>query len=108
MPVDQRLALRIADLKPGMRDVLLEAEVIEVSAPKVITARGSERTILEATISDETGRIKLVLWDDKIIELRPGDKIIVSGGAVTSFKGEWRLNVSRGGKIERLRSQKST
>ena len=94
--------MRIADLKPGMREISLEAEVIEVSEPKVITARGSERTILEAMISDGTGRIKLVLWDDKIIELRPGDKIAISGGAVTSFRGEWRLNVSRGGSIKRL------
>jgi len=94
--------LRIADLKPGMREVSLEAEVVEVSEPKVITARGSERTILEAVISDGTGRMKLVLWDDKIIELRPGDKVVISGGAVTSFKGEWRLNVSRGGSIERI------
>jgi len=85
-----------------MREVSLEAEVVEVSEPKVITARGSERTILEAVISDGTGRMKLVLWDDKIIELRPGDKVVISGGAVTSFKGEWRLNVSRGGSIERI------
>ena len=94
--------MRIADLKPGMRGVSLEAEVVEASEPKVITARGSERTILEAVISDGTGRIKLVLWDDKIIELRPGDKVAISGGAVTSFRGEWRLNVSRGGSIKRL------
>jgi len=95
--------LRIADLRPGMRGVSLEAEVVEVpSGPKVITARGSERTILEAMISDGTGHIKLVLWDDKIIELRPGDRIAISGGAVTSFRGEWRLNVSRGGSVKRL------
>ena len=99
--------MRIADLKPGMRRVSLEAEVVEVSEPKVITARGAERTIMEATISDGTGQIKLVLWDDKIVELRPGDRVAISGGAVTSFKGEWRLNVSRGGSIKRLKGQET-
>jgi len=95
--------LRIADLKPGMRNVELEAEVVETSEPKTIVARGSERRILEATIADETGRIKLVLWDDKMVDLKPGDRVAISGGAVTSFKGEWRLNVSKGGSIKKVR-----
>jgi len=94
--------LRIADLKPGMRNVSLEASVILVGEPKDIVVRGSDRRILEALISDGSGKIKLVLWDDNIIDLRPGDRIAIEGGVVTSFKGEWRLNVSKGGSIRKL------
>jgi len=93
--------MRITDLKPGMRGVRVEAEVLEVGEPKKIVARGSERTILEAVITDGTGRVKLVLWDDKILDLRPGDKVVVEGGVVTSYKGEWRLNVSKDGSIRK-------
>ena len=94
--------MRIADLKPGMRNVSLEATVILVGEPKTIVARGSERTILEALISDGTGKMKLVLWDDNIIELRPGDRVAIEGGVVTSFRGEWRINVSKGGSIRKI------
>lgn len=94
--------MRIADLKPGMRNVSLEASVILVGEPKDIVVRGSDRRILEALISDGSGKIKLVLWDDNIIDLRPGDRIAIEGGVVTSFKGEWRLNVSKGGSIRKL------
>ncbi len=94
--------MRIADLRPGMRNVCLEAEVIEAGEAKKIVARGSERAILEALISDGSGQIKLVLWDDRIVELRPGDRVAIEGGVVTSYKGEWRLNVSKGGSISKL------
>ena len=94
--------MRISDLKPGMRDVRLEAEVLDVDKPKKVVVRGSERTILEAIITDGTGRLKLVLWDDKILDLRPGDKVVIEGGVVTSYKGIWRLNVSKGGSIRKL------
>ncbi len=96
------MAVKIADLKPGMRNVELQAEVLKVGEPKRILARGTERSILEAIISDGSGRIKLVLWDDNITDLRPGDRVLIRGGVVTSYKGEWRLNVSRGGSIDRL------
>ena len=94
--------MRISDLKPGMRGVRLEAEVLDVDKPKKVVVRGSERTILEAIITDGTGRLKLVLWDDKILDLRPGDKVVIEGGVVTSYKGIWRLNVSKGGSIRKL------
>ncbi|RLI08256.1 DNA-binding protein [Candidatus Bathyarchaeota archaeon] len=96
--------MRISELKPGMRNVRLEAEVLEVGEPRRIRARGSERTILEAIITDGTGRVKLVLWDDKIIGLEPGDRVLVEGGVVTSYRGEWRLNVSRDGSVRKLGS----
>jgi len=85
-----------------MRDVRLEAEVLDVDKPKKVVVRGSERTILEAIITDGTGHLKLVLWDDKILDLRPGDKVVIEGGVVTSYKGIWRLNVSKGGSIRKL------
>ena len=94
--------MRISELLPGMRGVRLEAEVVEAGEPKVIEVRGAERRILEATITDGTGQIKLVLWDENVLDLRPGDRVAIEGGVVTSFRGEWRLNVSRGGSIRKL------
>ena len=47
-------------------------------------------------------------WKDKPIiprgstRLRPGDRVAIEGGVVTSYKGEWRLNVSKGGSISKL------
>jgi len=44
----------------------------------------------------------MVLWDEKIIPLEVGDVLQIENGFVSSFKGEWRINVGKYGKITKL------
>jgi replication factor A1 len=93
--------LNICDLLPGMSDVDIALKVLSASEPKqIITGSGIEHEILEADVEDETGKIKLVLWDDRVIPLKVGDVVQVRNGFVSSFKGEWRINVGKSGEVE--------
>ena len=93
--------LNICDLLPGMSDVDIELKVLSVSEPKqIITGSGIEHEILEADVEDETGKIRLVLWDGRVIPLKVGDVVKVRNGFVSSFKGEWRINVGKSGEVE--------
>jgi replication factor A1 len=84
-----------------MSDVDVKLKVLSVSKPKqIITGSGIEHEILEADVEDETGKIRLVLWDDRVIPLKVGDVIKVRNGFVSSFKGEWRINVGKSGEVE--------
>jgi len=90
--------LYIDDLKSGMNRVNLEAKIIEASKLKEIIARGKERRILELIIEDKTGSIKLVLWDEKSsLSFKVGDTIKIFNGFVSSYRGEWRINVGKYG-----------
>ena len=85
-----------------MRDVDMALKVLSVSEPKqIISGSGIEHEILEAEVEDETGKIKLVLWDDRIIPLKVGGVVQVRNGFVSSFKGEWRINVGKSGEVEK-------
>ena len=93
----------IRDLKPGMNHVSMRVRVLNISEPKQITTSlGVEHEILEAEVGDETGSIALVLWDEKIIPIKVGDTLQIENGFVTSFKGEWRVNVGRYGEVARV------
>jgi len=95
--------LNIHDLKPGMSSVNIKVTVSQILKPKqVITSKSVEHEILEAKVKDETGAIKLVLWDEKILPLKVGDVLQIGNGFVTSFKGEWRINVGKYGEIAKL------
>lgn len=96
--------MKVRDLKPGMYHLDIEVDVAEVSAPrKVMLASGIKRDILEIKVKDETGTIALTLWDDKILQgLGRGDRLQVANGFVTSFHGEWRINVGKYGEIKRI------
>jgi len=95
--------LNVRDLKPGMDHVDIEVEVVDVSEPKKATmGSGVKRDILELRVKDETGTITLVLWDDKIIQgLKTGDSLQVRNGFITSYRGEWRINVGKHGEVKR-------
>ncbi len=95
--------MNIRDLKPGMNNVNIKVKVLSISEPKqVTTGTGIEHEILEAKVEDETGSIVLVLWDEKIIPLKVGDSLQIENGFVTSFKGEWRINVGKYGEVAKV------
>lgn len=88
---------------PGMSNVNMKLKVLEVSEPEqVITGKGVEHKILELEVGDETGTIKLVLWDDKVVPLKVGDVVQVENGFVSSFKGEWRINIGKYGEVNKV------
>ena len=94
--------MKVQELKPGMPHVNMEVKVLSVSKPKqAVTGRGIAHEILEVEVGDETGSIMLVLWDEKVIPLEAGDVLQIENGFVSSYRGNWRLNVGKFGKLTR-------
>jgi replication factor A1 len=86
-----------------MGSVSVKVTASNISKSKeVMSGKGIKHEILEVEIKDETGTMTLVLWDDKIIPLNVGDTLQIENGFVTSFKGEWRINVGKYGEIAKL------
>jgi len=98
----REILMKVHELKPGMQHVNMEVKVLNVSKPKqVVAGRGVTHEILEVEVGDETGSIMLVLWDEKVIPLEAGDVLRIENGFVSSYRGNWRLNVGRFGKVTR-------
>jgi replication factor A1 len=95
--------MEVRDLKPGMSRVSMTVKVLEnPEETQTITSGGVDHKILELEVGDESGSIKLVLWDERILSnLRAGDLIRVENGFVTSLRGVWRVNVGRYGTLAR-------
>ena len=76
----------IADLSPGMIDVSVVGQVLHISDIRTFTRKdGSNSTgsVGNITIGDETGKIRVTLWDDKtevMEKLNIGDCIEITGG----------------------------
>lgn len=86
-----------------MSRVNIKVKVVSAAeVQRVTTGGGIEHEIQEFKVEDETGSITLVLWDDKIIPLKTGDSLQVENGFVTSFKGNWRINVGKYGEITKI------
>lgn len=84
-----------------MKRVSIEAKVTEMSDPREVTSRFKDQTyrVANATIADETGTIKLTLWNDQIDQVKVDDVVKVENGYITSFRGEIQLNVGKYGTL---------
>lgn len=93
--------MNVADLRNGMKRVSVEAAVIEKATPRQVMSRFGDETytVCDVMVGDDTGKIKLALWNEQIAQVKVGDKIKVENGYVTSFKGEIQLNVGKFGKM---------
>ncbi len=92
--------LQIRDLVPGMKQINLEAKILDIPKPRsVITRFGGFATVANASIADETGTIQLPLWNNQIGTVSVGDLIHVENARVVTFRGERQLRVSRGGQL---------
>ncbi len=96
--------MKIEDIKRGMSNVNLEAKVIEKSEPREVMTRYGRRTVADATLEDDSGQIKVSLWQEQIDAVKVGDHVTVSGAFVTSFRDQLQLNIPRSGKIEVVES----
>lgn len=63
---------------------------------------GGTAQVADATISDETGSIKLSLWDDQINMVKQGDRVSVENGYTQAFRGESSLNIGRYGNLKKV------
>ena len=93
--------MKISDLRNGMKNVSIEAKVLEKSETHEVLSRFKDETYKVATaiIADETGKIKMTLWNEQINQVNPNDTVKVENGYITSFKGEIQLNVGKHGKL---------
>jgi replication factor A1 len=91
----------IKDLADGMKRVSVEGKVVEKGDPREVKSRYKDETyrIVDAVIADESGSIKLTLWNEQIEQVNVGDNVKIENGYVTSFKGETQLNVGKFGKL---------
>ncbi len=93
--------MKIKELRNGMRRVDVAAKVLEKSSTREVMSRYKDvvHRVANAIISDDTGNIKLTLWNDQIEKVNVNDNIKVENGYITTFRGEMQLNVGRYGKL---------
>jgi replication factor A1 len=95
------LNVKIKELQTGMKRVEVEADVVDKGNARQVQSRFGNETfnVADAVVQDDTGNIKLTLWNEQIDQVNVGDKIKIENGYVTSFKGEIQLNIGKFGKL---------
>jgi len=94
--------LNIESILPGMQNVDIIGSVTKISK-KAFATEKAKGNIANVTISDGTGSIRMVLWNDEIKcvdDILEGDTVLVSGYVRQGIFGP-ELRLGKGGKIEK-------
>jgi replication factor A1 len=92
--------LKINEIKIGMSNVSMEGKAIAKSEPRTVRTRFGSRSVADAELEDETGTIKLSLWEQQIDLVSVGDIVKIDGAYVTEFSKQLQLNIPRSGVLE--------
>jgi replication factor A1 len=97
---------RAEDLSLGLSDVNLKGRVLDTDTVRTFSRDdGSEGRVANLTLGDETGRVRVTLWDekaDRAEEVEPGSSVEVVDGYVRERDGDLELHVGSRGAVEDL------
>ena len=94
--------VKISDLQTGQGRVDVEAEVKSIEPARSFNKFGRELKVANAIIFDDSGEIKLTLWNEDIDKIKQGSKVKINNGYVNEFQGEKQLTAGKFGKLEIL------
>ena len=98
--------MKVSDIRSDMRRIDVELKVVEVEEPRTyIRKDGREGRVTTAVAEDDTGKIKISLWDTDIDRVKVGDKIKITNGYARLFRNEVHVSAGIYGKLEVLEQQ---
>ncbi|MCQ4345585.1 MAG: OB-fold nucleic acid binding domain-containing protein, partial [Sulfolobaceae archaeon] len=90
---------KVGNLKPNQENVNVTVRVLETSEPRTIQTKNGPRTISEAVVGDETGRVKLTLWGNLAGKVKDGMVVKIENAWTSVYKGKVQLNAGNRSKI---------
>jgi len=74
----------------------------EKSQPRKVNTKFGEKAVCDAMIRDQSGIIKISLWEDQVDAVNNGDFVRVESAYTNEYNGVKALNLGKFGKIEKV------
>jgi len=82
-----------------------EASIIEKDKPREFEKFGKTGRVCNAVLKDNSGEIKLTLWNDEVDLVDVGDKVKITNGYCGEYQGEKQLTAGKFGKLEVIKEE---
>ena len=70
--------------------------------PRRVTTKFGEKAVVAAKVRDQSGTIKITLWEDTVDLVDNGDFVKVDNAYINEYNGTKSLNLGKFGKIEKV------
>lgn len=96
---------KVRELKPRMKVPSLELTVVEKGEVRNFTSReGLTGKVCDARGEDEEGQaVSISLWNEEIDKVQVNDRIRITNGWVSEWRGNLQVSAGRFGRLEVLK-----
>lgn len=93
--------MKANDVKPEMRRIDLDLKIVEIEEPRPYVSRaGREGKVTTAIGEDDSGRVKISLWDNDADRVKVGNTVRIRNGYARLFRDEIHVSAGMYGKLE--------
>lgn len=94
--------MKISELQTKQGNVDLKVQVIEKENPREFEKFGKKGRVCNTKVKDESGEIKLTLWNEDIDRINVSDTLHIRNGFINEWQGEKQLTTGKFGSIEKI------
>ncbi len=92
--------MELKDVQANTGNIDLVLMITAKDEPRTFEKFGKTGRVCNAKVKDETGEMKLTLWNEDIDKVKVGDKIHLKNGWCSEFRDEKQLSSGKFGEIE--------
>lgn len=92
--------MKVSELQAKQGKVDITLEIMKKEEPREFTKFGMVGKVCNCTGKDDSGEIKITLWNDQVDQVQEGNTIQITNGYVSEYKGELQLSTGKFGKLE--------
>src|SRR3989344_3051056 len=98
--VEEGCLMDIGGIQANQGKINVEGEITEKDEPREFDKFGKKGKVCNAVLKDDSGEIKLTLWNDEVNKVEVGDKVKITNGYCGEYQGERQLTAGKFGKLE--------
>jgi replication factor A1 len=92
--------MKVSELQAKQGNVEITLKIREISEPREFSKFGMVGRVANAVGEDDSGEIKVTLWNEQIESVKAGDTIKITKGYVSEWQGEKQLSTGKFGTLE--------
>lgn len=94
--------MKVNELKPRSAVPEIELEVVSKGEVRKWANDNGSGTVCSCAGKDDTGEVSLSLWNDQCEEINEGDKIQITDGWCSEFRGQMQVSTGKKGTLTKI------
>ena len=92
--------MKVSELRPRAAVPEIELEIVSKGEPRKFATEKGSGIVCSCAGKDKTGEVSLSLWNDQIEQVNEGDKIKITSGWCSEFRGQLQVSTGKMGNLE--------